>query len=385
MNKNTTELLKTKPLKNFQYGSYTDVGCVREVNQDTYNYSYGINGDLFVVCDGMGGTDLGADAARIAVESISQTFTGEWKDDPKALIKEAIQKANKVVFDFAETRGKSAGTTVALVLVRDSNMWYAHVGDSRIYYQSGKRFFPLTEDHSLVQTMVRRGLITPQEARIHHERHIVTRALGLQEDVEADISDEALQPGNGDIVLLCTDGLTNELDEEAIEDIIAGEQSPQEKAEKLTEQAKSFGGSDNITVQLVSFFNDSVSNYQPRKKNKQNTVRIRTRLQKTTISVLAFILVLALAYFFRYDWFTEDKPAKLRKDLNSTCVISAEKDIFKDNASENLAFVAGPDDCFIIYKDLFGLTEAELMRINNRKRLFFEAGELILIPKTKSE
>ena len=384
MSKDTTELLKTKPLKNFQYGSYTDVGCMRELNQDAFNHAFGINGDLFLVCDGMGGTDLGADAARIAVESIIETFTSEWNDRAKDLIKEAIEKANKAVFDFAETKGKSAGTTVALVLVRDSNMWYAHVGDSRIYYRSGKRFFPLTEDHSLVQTMVRRGLITQQEARIHHERHVVTRALGLQNNVDIDISDEALQPGNGDIVLLCTDGLTNELDEEAIEEIISTEQTPQEKAEKLTEQAKSFGGSDNITVQLISFFNDSVSNYHS-PQHKFKTGPIRSRFQKISVIALALIIIFALLYYFGYDYLTEDKPAEFRKDMNSTCIISAENDIYKEISSDNLAFVAGPDDCFVIYRDLFDLNETELMKMNSSERLFFEAGELILIPKNKSE
>lgn len=387
MSESDNDLLKTKALRQYLHIGLSDKGCVRESNQDVFRVSYGINGDLFVLCDGMGGTELGAEAARKAADVITKIFTETWVDDPYELIADAFEKANREIYQLAQNKNKSAGTTAALVLLRDNRMYYAHVGDSRIYYLSGKRFFALTEDHSLVQSMVNKSIISPKEARTHSKRHIVTRALGSEKEVKPDISKEELRPENGDTVLICSDGLSDQMDDDSIEAIIKREIPVERRAQMLVDQAKEYGGSDNITVLLISFFNERSESKSERKNTGlklpsfSNVSGKRLRLILTAAAVIVFFLFFPVKDAVLCRGENEKRQSLVYK----TCVISKEQAIAKDPQTDSYGFVAGPEDCFVIYRDLFQIPEGRLMRYNNIHRRFFKAGELILIPKEKSE
>lgn len=383
MNKHAQEYLKTKPLKTFEEAVLSDIGNVRESNQDAYARYSGINGELFVVCDGMGGTDLGAEAAQLACDTIVRVVSGKWEENPAALIDRALKKANTAVFHLSKSKSKTAGTTAVLVLIRDTLLWYAHVGDSRLYYRSGERFFPLTKDHSLVQRLIDDGLISRHEAVFHPDRNVVLKSLGIEATVKPDIVSDALQPGNGDSVLICTDGLTNELDDDAIHAILSENIPPDEKVKRLVDEAKSYGGSDNITVQLIRFYNQESEQIAGTVKPKSVTPKPYMR-KFITVSIFLLVLTGFVVYYAFPDVFDPDITQKPYVESHGTLVLSENNSNINPSDTTAVLSVAGADDCFFLYGNMFNLTPGELMRANQSEKLFFRVGELIVIPKKKS-
>jgi PPM family protein phosphatase len=230
-------------------GSATDVGRVRKVNQDLPLESP----NLFAVADGMGGHVGGEVAAKVAVDALLQVFALE---PTKAGLEDAFSKANHAVWqesqDHSELRGM--GTTLtALALVGgdggQDTLALANVGDSRAYLFSGDRIVQITADHSLAEERMRQGEITEEEAAVHPQRHILTRALGISSDVETDMWELELRAG--DRLILCSDGLSNELSNQEMADILAAEPDPDKAAHELVDVANEHGGSDNITVVVV--------------------------------------------------------------------------------------------------------------------------------------
>jgi PPM family protein phosphatase len=230
-------------------GSATDVGRVRKVNQDLPLEAT----NLFAVADGMGGHVGGEVAAKVAVDALLQVFS---REPTKAGLEEAFSKANRAVWqeslDHRELRGM--GTTLtAVALVGDDEgrdtLALANVGDSRAYLYSGGRLVQISADHSVAEERMRHGEITEEEAAVHPQRHILTRALGIASEVETDMWELQLRPG--DRVMLCSDGLSNELSNERMANVLATELDPIEAAHQLVELANEHGGSDNITVIVV--------------------------------------------------------------------------------------------------------------------------------------
>jgi PPM family protein phosphatase len=230
-------------------GSATDVGRVRKVNQDLPLEAP----NLFAVADGMGGHVGGEVAAKVAVDALLQVFS---REPTKAGLEEAFSKANRAVWqeslDHRELRGM--GTTLtAVALVGDDEgrdtLALANVGDSRAYLYSGGRLVQISADHSVAEERMRHGEITEEEAAVHPQRHILTRALGISSEVETDMWELQLRPG--DRVMLCSDGLSNELSNERMANVLATELDPIEAAHQLVELANEHGGSDNITVIVV--------------------------------------------------------------------------------------------------------------------------------------
>jgi serine/threonine protein phosphatase PrpC/LysM repeat protein len=250
-------MAKTQDLKNFDFGNSTDIGLVRSENEDYMGYFECINGHVFLVCDGMGGHKGGATASRTAVENIRAYLENHYFDMPEDALKASIEFANSVVFKKSKTDPELAGmgTTIVMIIVRYDKVYYAHVGDSRIYIQSGSKLFPLTRDHSLVQEMVDKGTITPEEALDHPEKNIITRVLGIGPDVDVETGRSFAMPANDDIIVLCSDGLTGMVSDMEIENVLNENISVQHKAMKLTQLANDNGGTDNITVQLILFYN----------------------------------------------------------------------------------------------------------------------------------
>lgn len=230
-------------------GAASDVGRVRQRNEDR-----ALEGpDLFAVADGMGGHAGGEVASKMAMEALQAAFAGH--RTPSGL-REAVNAANAAVWRRAYVRAELRGmgttlTAAALVTGEDGRdvMVLANVGDSRAYVYSDHQMAQVTADHSLAEEKVRQGELTEAEAAVHPYRHILTRALGVGPEVEIDLWE--LQVHAGDRVLLCSDGLTNELDDDEIAQVLDSVADPGEAARKLVTAANDHGGSDNITVVVV--------------------------------------------------------------------------------------------------------------------------------------
>ena len=240
----------------FKVFSQSDIGLVRTSNEDACRCGvFSQDAAWAVVCDGMGGVNGGNVASSIAVEKISETILSGYHegmsgDSVRELIASAITRANESVHNMAgnDVTLTGMGTTVVAVIISGSVVHVAHAGDSRAYLISSDGIHRLTTDHSMVQEMVDKGDLTEQEARKHPQKNIITRALGVEASFRIDYSETSAPEGCR--LLICTDGLTNYLEEDRIFSL-AKEYSGKELTEKLVALAKSAGGGDNITVVVL--------------------------------------------------------------------------------------------------------------------------------------
>ncbi len=230
--------------------SLTDIGMRREMNQD-YFYSseepVGSLPNLFLVADGMGGHNAGEFASRYAVEIIVNTAKNTEKTDTIGILKECVSNANASLRAYADDHEemRGMGTTLVAAVLDGRRLVTVNVGDSRLYVV-GDRIRQITQDHSLVQEMVRLGEMDQESARTHPDRNIITRAIGADRKVQADVFETVLEPG--DRILLCSDGLTNMVEDDEILRILNGSGDLVSKTEYLVELANRNGGKDNITV-----------------------------------------------------------------------------------------------------------------------------------------
>lgn len=230
--------------------SKTDIGRKREVNQDYVFVSDNPLGNLpnlLVVADGMGGHNAGDLASRFTVEVLKKEIEESIEDGPEAIMKKAIQSANYQVRELAAKDGKlkGMGTTLVVATVIEHTLYFANIGDSRLYLLNDE-IRQLSRDHSFVQEMVRLGGINAEEAKHHPDKNIITRAIGAKEKVEIDFFEYRLK--KGDIILMCTDGLSNMLEDEEIFHIVKSSRDIVEAVERLIEKANENGGGDNIGV-----------------------------------------------------------------------------------------------------------------------------------------
>ena len=229
-------------------GASTDVGLVRQRNEDAYIADY----PLFAVADGLGGHLGGEVASRVAVDTLTEETKGDGPDEgiPDRL-RSAIQRANAEVSERAskDQRLSGMGTTITAVIAGHDRVFLGHVGDSRAYLLRDGELRALTEDHSLVQRMVREGRLTPEQAEIHPQRSVLTRALGIDDDLEVDQA--TVEVTAGDRLLLCSDGLTSMVADELIRKILEGHDDPQAASQALVEAANAAGGQDNITTVVL--------------------------------------------------------------------------------------------------------------------------------------
>jgi PPM family protein phosphatase len=227
-------------------GAKTDVGLVREGNED----SYLIEEPVFVVADGMGGHLAGDVASSIAVDVIARRAQDTDLGVEDAL-RAAVRDANAAIWERSQgdPQLRGMGTTCTLLIVVDSEARFAHVGDSRAYLFRDGELSQLTEDHTLVGRMVREGRLTAEEAEHHPQRSIITRALGVDSDVDVDMFSQQLI--EGDRLLICSDGLTSMAGVDAIAETLSSESDPQRAAESLVRLAIEHGGEDNVTVVVL--------------------------------------------------------------------------------------------------------------------------------------
>lgn len=239
----------------------TDVGRKREVNQDyvfVTDKPVGPFPNLLVVADGMGGHKAGDFASKYTVKVLHEELEKLSLDKPEEILKKVVTVANHELIRVAQTDVKleGMGTTLVAATVVGNTLYFANVGDSRLYLINDK-IRQISKDHSLVEEMVRLGGIKAEEAKNHPDKNIITRAIGVKEDVEPDIYEYRLK--KGDIILMCTDGLSNMVEDEDMFDIVKGARDIVEAVEMLIEKANSNGGRDNIGVVMAEPLADEVS------------------------------------------------------------------------------------------------------------------------------
>lgn len=239
----------------------TDIGRKRSINEDNYKICPKMN--LFIVADGMGGHIAGEIASRLAVDIIAEAVQFEFESlrdndrladfHPGHLLDKAIQLANRKILETAQKRPEleGMGTTTVAALVHHNTLHIASVGDSRIYRVRDHEISQLTSDHSWVNMQVRLGNMTAEEARYHPMRNVITRALGTQLEVEIDIMAHLIR--HNDVVLLCTDGLSNSIQMPEIAQQINERPDLESATESLIQIANERGGDDNITAVLLQF------------------------------------------------------------------------------------------------------------------------------------
>ncbi|NPD30973.1 Stp1/IreP family PP2C-type Ser/Thr phosphatase [Eggerthellaceae bacterium zg-1084] len=256
------------------FGSRTDVGCVREHNED----SLIVAPPLYVVADGMGGHAAGEVASEIAVSTVAR-HAPERADAQE--LGRAVQAANEaIIHAAAEGRGREGmGTTCTAAMIDEDRLVIAHVGDSRAYLYDGSRLHQLTRDHSLMANMIEAGQLTAEEARVHPNRSWITRALGNDPDTEPDLYEITVKAG--DRLLLCSDGLTTMLRDAQIESTLSQVKDPQRCAAQLVNEAIAAGGVDNVTVVVVDIAGQ--------RERQVRRVALRTKL------TMAFVVLLVAA------------------------------------------------------------------------------------------
>jgi PPM family protein phosphatase len=234
------------------FAGESDVGCVRKSNQDSYLIDP--EGRFFIVADGMGGHAGGEEASRIATESIGAYLSLEWGkgSSPQQLLQQAVSKANQAIIYDQNTHPVRAdsGTTIVVVIFVDGQTWFCHIGDSRLYRLCDEKLEQVSDDHTWIARAIQTGAVGPEEARTHPWRHMLLQCLGREEIREVTIQKVDFQPG--DRMLICSDGLTEELTDEQIANQLQENQTCETAAEELVKAAKSHGGRDNVTVVVIA-------------------------------------------------------------------------------------------------------------------------------------
>lgn len=270
---------------NALFGSRTDIGCIRERNED----SLVVSPPLFSVADGMGGHAAGDVASEVAVRTLQSKAPDSADVDA---LGEAVIAANHAVINEARRAGlQGMGTTMTAVIVDGDRLAIAHVGDSRAYLLHHGKLQQLTRDHSLMADMIEAGRLTPEEARHHPNRSIITRALGSDPNMEPDLYE--VTASAGDRLLICSDGLSSMIEDEAIQSELARIRDPQRCASALVNDAIAAGGLDNVTVIVVDISGDSLM---------QQKKHVRRSRAWFIAIMLALVTILAGAGYALYSY-----------------------------------------------------------------------------------
>ena len=244
-----------------KFHAITDVGRVRSQNQDNVYgtaSSIGPLPNLFLVADGMGGHNAGDYASRRAIELVKESVEDSPGTEPVEVLRTAITTANDMLFSEARQQEEKSGmgTTFVAATIVNEELLVANVGDSRLYVLHDGQLRQITLDHSLVEEMVRTGSMSQEMAYHHPKKHMITRAVGAEDKVDIDFFDVSLF--GDEIILLCSDGLSNMVEDDRIRELLLTEESAQQRAESLVQAANQKGGRDNITVIVVEPFSSEV-------------------------------------------------------------------------------------------------------------------------------
>ena len=232
----------------------TDVGIRRKVNQDTvYSSDSPVGGlpNLYIVADGMGGELAGDYASAKCVETVVEGIIASKESEPVKILEQAIQSANQIIYKESKSDVDKAGmgTTLVLATFLDGHLYVANVGDSRLYVATPTKLLQITKDHSVVAELVRTGELDEDDARTDRRKNMITRAIGAEDKISPDYFDVILR--GGEKILLCSDGLTNMVEDKDIYSVITSTGTLEARAKELVSQANSNGGKDNISVIII--------------------------------------------------------------------------------------------------------------------------------------
>ncbi len=247
------------PKPGLEAASLTDVGLQRANNEDSYLYwepdseeAFLVKGRLAIVADGMGGYEGGQEASRLAVETVRFVYDRDFNGDPQQALIAAFESAHANIHRFAveHPEFQGMGTTCTALSIVDNRLYFAHIGDSRLYLVRGEAITRLTRDHSYVGRLVESGIVRSEDAESHPQRHILTAALGSGRDVIPHIPEKPVPLENGDILILCTDGLWSLVGDQELAKVSRA-QTPVEACSALVAAALDRGGPDNVTVSIL--------------------------------------------------------------------------------------------------------------------------------------
>lgn len=308
---------------------YNDViGNVRTAQEDSHDMAtLTPNGDVFVVCDGMGGHVGGKQASSIAVKSIIEYLKADKYPQPIQALNDALQYANMQILGYANGHPelKGMGTTACIVLLQDSEAYIAHVGDSRIYLYLGKekQLHRITKDHSFVQALVDAGQITDDEAEHHPNKNRILKALGIKPALEPSFN--TVTPKNDDVFLICSDGLSGMISDKVIGEIMSKDASIRQKGDLLINSALDAGGLDNITIELIKISSSPHSKSKFESYNPINGVaKPSTRSKTFKVVLISFAIAVVclcftgLTYYFIDKKDIENRRAENQELLNNT-------------------------------------------------------------------
>jgi len=300
----------------------SDIGLRRQANEDCFGSLKTEKFEVFVVCDGMGGHVSGALASSLATESFLEYVKKSSTIDYQKLIEEAIHFANSVIYDKSKVNeeNKGMGTTIVVALVSKDKLYFAHVGDSRIYLIQNKKLNQITEDHSFVQKLVNSGVISTNEALVHPRRNEITNALGLRSKIDVSVCEKAIKLNNGDKILLCSDGLTTMLSENEILKVINEKKSIEGQVSELILKSNDAGGYDNITVNIIEV---------------EGIKGDRVRIKKSFLFVLLAILVLGASSILYFTVFNDGKKVPNPQVEKSETPVTKEVEKSEDNLSKS--------------------------------------------------
>lgn len=315
-------------LKSTNFYQGESIGKVRTGQEDSHRIELLTpNGMLFVVCDGMGGHVGGKKASSIATESIVSFASKQRIEDPYELLKGALQFANTQICGYSETHPefKGMGTTACVLLLRDGDAYIAHVGDSRIYLYLGKekKLHRLTKDHSYVQVLVDKGEISDEEAERHPQKNRILKALGVKNEVEPSFNFQKrpIKPKDGDIFLICSDGLSGMVPDSQMEEILSQKSSIQEIGDCLIQSALDAGGYDNVTVELVlisgsPYRRTDFKSYNPERAIDVSYANSLKKVIVIMILIAAFLSVAWLSYRFYGQYSIRKERERVQIDLD---------------------------------------------------------------------
>ena len=311
----------------------SDRGVVRSNNEDFFFAErIGEEEYLFAVADGMGGHLAGEVASRKAIETLVKEFTKKTDEPLPSKIRRVFDKINKEIItegnENLEQRGM--GTTLSALYIKKDRAFIAHVGDSRIYYYNGS-LSQLTEDHSFVGKLVKDGLISPEEAKVHPKRNILYQSMGMRRGINVQI-EGPIKIKEGDKFLICSDGLTAVVDDEEIESLFGKDLSPKKMVNELIETSLKRGAPDNVTVIVVTTkYYDETKEYHLKKVNKK-----KKKLNILLFIVLILLIILSFLLFNLYKKSKnqeEFKNGKIKGEINFFQKQSIKNKIFSTNDS----------------------------------------------------
>lgn len=333
----------------FKHFSISDVGQVRQANEDSCGDRMTANGYVFVVCDGMGGHVGGAAASSIAVDSILNFFENPVQNIYVG-INDAFQLANTNILNAArqDPSLKGMGTTGTILIINEEACFIGHVGDSRIYLKSDGRLNRLTKDHSFVQTLVDQGIISDDDAEEHPKKNQILEALGIKAQVNPTICDVPIQPKAGDCFLLCSDGLNGMIKDSVIEELIDSD-SPERSGRELIDAANRAGGKDNITATLVTitespFATSVFTHFNPVKTAVASETVIEPMIGQEPkkskkkliilLSSIGFLVIIAVLWFAVFNG-NQGKPTDPSPSDKDPVTQEDEKDTNEDESNSD--------------------------------------------------